>query len=555
MVVENRSSFWFWLIPPAVVGVAMRLFRLQQQVMGGDELHAVRLSVEKSLGEILTTFQLTDHSIPLTFLHGTLMNFGVQHSELTFRIPVLLAGVAVLVWAPWRFEREIGRRASFLLCWLLATSPLFVFYSRIARSYLPVVWLACIAVMAFYAWSTSRSRRTAAAYVLCSAFAVYLHLAAAPFVLAPFGFALIERYAKPRPDGVSLGSLLCLMASTAIAIGVLFFPLAGSLLGVIEAKRELSGITMDTLGGAAYLVVGSGSWVAVAFFGAFAAIGLGRLMRTRTRFALYAVNLAAAQLASLWVLSPFRIEEAAVFSRYLLVLFPFLLSWVAVGVLEFARLLGLAGRLDHAASTALSVGFVALLVGCGPFFDRELRASSFMHHNDHVDFRCPRAAGSQGEIPGFYRKLREENADDSIIEFPWSPIWRASRTPYFYQAYHGREVLGSAITKYLRSPKLGFRNLIRPNPDAFLASRARYVIVHRDLESEESNLEIAACAMRSELAEREFQDRHPTGRFIAPARQMLRRLNSEWGPPIYRDASIEVWDLELQRGKPRAIPK
>jgi hypothetical protein len=36
---------------------------------------------------------------------------------------------------------------------------------------------------------------------------------------------------------------------------------------------------------------------------------------------------------------------------------------------------------------------------------------------------------------------------------------------------------------------------------------------------------------------------------------MLRRLNSEWGPPIYRDASIEVWDLELQRGKPRAIPK
>ena len=200
MVVEDRSKFWFWLIPPAVVGIAMRLFRLQQQVMGGDELHAVRLSVEKSLGEILTTFQLTDHSIPLTFLHGALMNFGVQPSELTFRIPVLLAGMAVLVWAPWRFEREIGRRAAFLLCWLLATSPLLVFFSRIARSYLPMVWLACIAVMAFYAWSTSCSRRAAAAYVLCSASAIYLHLAAAPFVLAPFGFALIERYASAERD-------------------------------------------------------------------------------------------------------------------------------------------------------------------------------------------------------------------------------------------------------------------------------------------------------------------------------------------------------------------
>ena len=50
---------------PLLVGMALRLATLPGQVLAGDELHAVRAALDKSLPAILGTFE-EDNSFPLT---------------------------------------------------------------------------------------------------------------------------------------------------------------------------------------------------------------------------------------------------------------------------------------------------------------------------------------------------------------------------------------------------------------------------------------------------------------------------------------------------------
>src|SRR5205085_9235144 len=108
------------------------------------------------------------------------------------RLPVLLCGLAALLVLPFVVRGWVGRRAALLFAALLAVSPLLVLYSRIARSYLPLVLFGVGAVVAFEVWWRERSRRAGAAFVGLAAVAVWFHLGAAPLVAAPFPFALGE---------------------------------------------------------------------------------------------------------------------------------------------------------------------------------------------------------------------------------------------------------------------------------------------------------------------------------------------------------------------------
>src|SRR6185295_6644154 len=81
--------------------------------------------------------------------------------------------------------------------WLLAVSPMLVLYSRIARSYMPMLLLGGGAVAAFEAfWRTCRPR-WAVAYAALAALAVWFHLGAGPLVAAPLAFAAADAVLRP----------------------------------------------------------------------------------------------------------------------------------------------------------------------------------------------------------------------------------------------------------------------------------------------------------------------------------------------------------------------
>ena len=194
--VEPPGGWPRWLLAPLAAGCALRLAGLARQILGGDELHAVRAALATPLAELLVTYQRNDNCLPLSAFYRLLALAGVPLTEWVLRAPVLLAGLLLLVAGPLWVHRKLGRAPAVAFAWLLALSPFLIAYSRIARSYLPVVLLSAAAAAAFWEWLATLRPRYGAAYAGLAAMAVYFHPVAAPLVCMPGAFAVAEILAR-----------------------------------------------------------------------------------------------------------------------------------------------------------------------------------------------------------------------------------------------------------------------------------------------------------------------------------------------------------------------
>ncbi len=604
-----------WLAPPVLAGAALRLWNLSPQILGGDEIHAVRAALLEPLPAILTTYSPADPCLPLAALDRALLSAGVPLSEPVLRAPALLAGLALLVWAPLAVEGRLGTRAAAFLAWLLALSPVLVLYSRIARPYLPIVLLGSLAAAAFLRFWERPSWRAGAAYVLAAALAVWLHLVALPFVAAPFLFALGDLALYPRERagrGESraglprrLSPLALLAAAEAAACAAFLLPARRSLLALAAHKRAPAPVPWRTIGEVLLLQAGTARPAVALSLWLAAVAGLALLVRGRRRdrrLAAYTLTLAAGQAAGLAILAPIGLFIPIVLDRYLILVLPLVLLWTAVALAGLPDLAATAvtavsgrratavadvsGRVatavadavsdrpatavafsdrpatavvasdhaapavadvsDHAATAVAAVAtraglvagaiFLAVVFAAGPFADPRFRGSSFMHHDDFVDFAAARSR--LPAVPAFYRWLAAAPADaGAVVEFPWVPLWTNNAVFYVDQEVHRRRVLVASPFPRLYSPGIALSNLIRPTPAGLCASGARFVSVHLHVAHEQDMVEPSE-PFKVEPIER------PLRRALREAGEDLaRRLAAVWGAPVYRDGAIAVWDL------------
>jgi hypothetical protein len=553
-----------------VAGALLRLWSLGPQVLGGDETHALRAALSHSLSGILVTYQESDNCIPLTALYKLWGMAGGGLSETVLRLPVVLCGLAALWWIPRAFGagaanggasssgvsaadgdkalNEAGSagavtlpppRIAVLHGWLLALSPALVLYSRIARSYMPMVLFSYLAVAAFWrCWQTG-SRRAGAAYVGLGALAVWFHLGAATLVVAPGLYAVVDlvlsreaRHARME----RLARLLFLGGGMGVAVALFLVPAGPSLLALLGEKRQAQDIPWRSeLPDLLRLQAGTASLTLVALFFALALVGLGVLWRLDRRLALFLATVVLGHVVGLLLLSPLGLASPLILGRYLLPVLPYLLFWIACGLGMPWSGAGLA----RFARPAFATLFLAALFFFGPFADRDRWRSSFQHHNDFVAFYAPRVRLAPEAAPDFYRRLAAEPGAGAVIEYPWLAVWEANRSFYAYQAIHRRRVLVSTPQRLLFRPPAALRNAVAPDPAAFCRSGARYLILHTDVDREEDRIARAAGrAVREPVVSRRMRRQL---RDMASA--LSGRLAAAWGAPIYDDGWLEVWDL------------
>ena len=510
-----------------MVGVILRLWNLPDQILGGDEVHAVRAALNHSLREILVTYQVTDNCIPLTALDKLWMAAGLPVTEMVLRLPVLLCGLAALLALPAAFAGRTSRDTELIYRWLLAISPALVLYSRIARSYMPMVLFAFGAVMAFEAWWRTRSRRAGAAYVLLGGLAIWFHLGAGPIAAAPLLFAAGDALIRRREIGRNLRDLVVVILAILFVLFLFLFSARQSLLALVATKRAAQAVPWSAvLPGLLRLQAGTAAaWLAAIFWTA-AAAGLALLFRRERRLALYTLVVVAGHVAGLLILSPRGLAGPSILGRYLLPVLPFVLLWVAAAF-------GLPWRSEEQppvrwARGAVGALLVLSLAAVGPFADPVVLRTSFLHHNDFVGFYRPYRKAPAAAVPAFYRQLHGE----TVLEAPWVYAWEANRAFYLYQQVHGGRVMVVAAQPVLSRPPLALRNVLPPEPEALCHSGARYLIVHRNPAREEDLLA-------------------PGGRIPEALRRLLRgsaadlarRLERQWGRPVYADRWLRVWDL------------
>jgi predicted membrane-bound mannosyltransferase len=217
-------------------GVLVRAWNLTGQVLADDELHLVNAVTRGGIREALTTYRPADTSLPLTGLFRALYVAEVPLTELTFRLPALLAGLALLL-LPLAFARRLSPATVAGFAVLVAIWPSLVLYSRIARSYAPMALCCCVAVVAFDGWWQNRRWWLAALYAGAAPLAAWLHPMAAPAALAPLAYGALVLAARRAAGWSRWRELLALALATGIAFAAFLVPAWPSLRALLAAKR------------------------------------------------------------------------------------------------------------------------------------------------------------------------------------------------------------------------------------------------------------------------------------------------------------------------------
>lgn len=535
---RDRRFLWLALLGSVFAGMGLRIWNLRGQILGGDELHTVRSAVESTVPEILTTYSLADHSLPLTALYRWLLDQGIPLSEIAFRLPSILCGFLALIFFPYAFAGRVPRHAVLLFAWLGAISPVLVLYSRIARSYLPMLFFGFAAVMAFEAWWRTRSWKWGGAYVLLGALAVWLHLGAATFVAAPFLFAFGDLFTRPREERWGrLRGLVVLGVAFTLALSTFLLPARDSLERLVTRKSVEQSLSLATVGDVLRLQAGTPSYTVAILFWICALTGFVLLVRDRPRLGMFTLTVSAGHLLGLLILSPLGLGHPLILNRYLLPILPFVLLWVAHGLgrLWTRKAGGCTGFVAQRYATRF---FLLLLFWTGPFLSPGYRDGSFMHHNDFVDFVHPRPTLPDDLVPAVYRDLPR----GPVLEFPWPTVWNQGRVFHIYQRIHDRRVMVSGLDDDMpRHPRLDFRNEVPPEPEAILASPARTLIVHLRPGWEEDRVETTGLRPVRRMRRETRQD------YRRAAERLARQLVAVWGPPDKAEGFVRVWDLERVR--------
>jgi hypothetical protein len=495
-----------------VLGALLRLWNLGFQVMSDDELHAVRSALGNPVSRILVTYQQVDNTIPITAFYRLVLDGGMKLTEMVVRLPAVVSGLLLLTLAPLWAARRLGWGTALVFAGLLAISPGLVFYSRIARSYAPIALFGFGAAVAFESWWRRPRWRMGAAYVVLAALAVWLHPGAATLVVAPFLYGAVD--GARRRDLRRLGALAALGAATAIAFLAFLLPARESLAALVAEKHGELHLSWRLILDVLQLQAGTGSPGVAALFWIAAVLGLILLIQTDRPLAVYGAVLVLGHLAGLMALAPLGHEHPLILGRYLLIALPWVLLWVAVALRE---------------RVGVAVPFLLLLALAGPFADPKIWRSSFAHHNDYMAVMWPSSAVDPRQVPAFYRELAGPGA---VLEYPWVAVWKVNRAFYLYQEIHGLEVVVAPARALLADDRLAFRNMVPGTSEGFLGSRARWLVVHRNLAQEEARVQPAS----------EIDPRH-RHLFRTSGRRMIARLTRDWGKPDWSDRWIAVWDL------------
>lgn len=515
-------------------GIAVRLWNVRDQVLGGDELHAVATALGRPLEWILTTYSLADYSIPLTAGIRLWLEAGGHPSELGLRAPGLLCGAALVAVVGVAVARSLGAATGARAAWLVAFAPGLVLYSRIVRSYAPMVLLATGAALAAWIWIDTRSRRAAAAYVAFAALATWFHLGAGPFVVAPLAYAVALRLAGRADAGApSWRSIATTAGGLAIAWSLFLVPARASLVRLVAGVRtqELPGF--DAWIALAKLQAGApDGWLAAAIFG-LAAVGLGTLWRVRPRLAGYGVALVTAQIVGLVALRPALFEYSFILNRYLLPCSVVLLVWVAIG-------LGAPFRARPLLAAFATAALLATAVVRGPLASAAFLHGSFAHGNDAVSYEDGSQLGVDPSLaPRFYTTLATRGA---LVEVPWHAWWQFSRLFAADQHLHGRRVLVAGDVPALRDPRLALRNYVVPEPESLARADADWVVVHLDLEAEQAR--VRGLPGSDTFGEVPAETRAQAWAILRQqAHDAAARLESAWGPADVVEASLRAWRL------------
>jgi hypothetical protein len=545
------------LAPPLLVAAFLRLAGLSGQIVTGDEVHGLRAAINFPLRRIFS-FRGLDHCMPLSAFFRLLGELGVELSESVIRAPSVVAGLLTVAVLPVLARRRGGARLAGIYAWLLALSPLLVYYSRIARPYAVAVLCASLAAAAFWRWYRGGGHRWAVAYVVAGGLCLWFHIGMAPFVGAALAYGVADRVAlrfrggDDSAPGRSPGALTAVACGLAGALALIVVPTLSSFRRVLLGGKQGAGnVGSEEILHVLAMQGGSAHAPLLALFWLAALAGLGMLLARRPRFALFGLALVAAQwLAVAGVFRPIGLGREHVLARYVLVTLPVVALWAAHGLEAGWRAVegrrGRPGARGRRALAALvpAAAILGLALG-GPYAaDPWLRLGPFAGTVPAVTFLEPPPGLHPERVPRVYRLLARDPGKDPVLEAIATFYSRHFDALIALGRVHRRPVVFAIELPWLADPRLDLRTVVPVEPRSVCESGARFLLVHRDPRYLDGAVSAWAAGAPPPRARRR---RAPSPATLA----LTQGLKQVCGEPLFESPDRWVWDLARPIGRRR----
>jgi hypothetical protein len=544
---------------------------LKDLVFADDEWHGLYYVIGKSPAWLLTHFSIPGATcIPLN-LYTWALGATIGWSEIMLRLPSLVCGLLCVLVCPLLARKLIGGRRAVVLAFLLAISPVLIFYSRISRPYSAIALLGFAAILLAARWMKSDGLWAALLFVVASVLAIFFHLFAVVTVAAPVLAAIVfqtwKHFRKTPLAETKTPTLrqwiVVAMIITAMSAALVLPALIYSLQSTFFTIALKGTFRWQSLPQVAQLISGTGQPVLALLFWCAFIVGAIEQSRRNPWFGGMLVSLYPLHVLALLLSRPDSAQSAIMLVRYCIPLVPVSLLLVACGIQRTLEAIAARVKLRPASQILIAAACVAALAFSGPLPQTYVAPNNFtshgayQHHYDRInwgqsfysdftpaDFKLTTTIRAD-EVSPFYGLLTKESGSRPIVEYPML-IGDHFNPLYYYQRFHHRQVIvgyttdmkladGLApgniygntyidqVTSLIDDPsRLKFRNMIfMDDPAAMRARGVEYVILHKRFEAQ--------------LPE------------VAPPPPDLERLLEQYrkalGKPFYEDAHITVFKL------------
>lgn len=404
------------LVSMTVLAACLRLYRLGDQVLLGDELFTVWAIVLHDFADLPASVGRFDHSIPITIAFELLSQVTPVH-EWMLRVPVVAFGVALPALATLGAGRFVDRDTALLLGFWLAVHPLFVFYGRFVRPYGIDTVLTMAMIVALDRARTRGGRSDLVKAAVLGALASWLHLLALLTAGLAFGGALAVALADARGRNVGRAALRPAIAVAAAGVAclaltaLLYLPAAQGLADhVFSGKVGDTRLPFRTIVRTLPLLAGlhgtGAGW-------AFAALGAGGFVLLARQLGVRACLLlvpALGQPLLVGLLEPTKVDYGPVLARYLVFVLPIWMlgasliatrAWAA-GSRRLRAWAARAPKIPESMGAPAAFAIAMGLLFAGPWSTIYAEPTSFAHSNHY--------------------QAREHLEGDANL-FAWPPAW------------------------------------------------------------------------------------------------------------------------------------
>jgi hypothetical protein len=523
--------FWVWFSAAMLLGAWLRLDQFLDQTLIDDEWHAVHQIMLSSPSRFMLSFGHADYSIPLTLLYWLQAQwFGL--SELGMRLPMMIAGLATVALFPLALRKELGDRMVIAFAFLLASSPMLIAFSRMARPYaLTLLFSFCAYACLARAVRGGKLRfNFAAGYVALSALSLWLHPITGPFLVAPL-LALWWNCLHKQEGSLSVYSLLLLSAATALLMAVAILPPLLSDPAALTGKSGIDSVKTETLTGVWYAWLGTGNTAVVVVALCLAALGAPVIYKDSKVIRWGLLGLALTGLVIV-VTRPAWIFNPLTFARYLLPSLPILLLLVSAG---FVRLMG--RRLPIGATVIAGVIAVFSWSLSSPLLAQlQLPNSNSLHSVSQVDFRAPK-----NPIMPYLKK------------FPVSPFWNSlskqppgsiniAVAPFRFESFDWPAPIWESVSKQRVVPAF-LSGTCEPWLYGNTPNNARFRFRNAIQVGDAASLQRANVTYLAFFrAARNLMEK-PASPYLPQCETWMR---NHYGTPYFDDASLVVWKVDAK---------